>query len=161
MHVTDEDVELFVFDRLSADRTAAIQSHVADCPTCRVKVADVEEFKRRLSELSARQAAYDEREKRPEPHVSPGDLGTMLLLLPPFAERSDVQIVDVSQDGVELRARQSVSSGTLVQIRLKNSFVLGEVRYCVRVDDDFFYVGIHVQTVTRVTLRASPGSGLV
>ena len=159
MHISDEEVELFVFERLSADRTAAVQSHVADCPTCSAKAADVEEFKRQLSELSARQAAYDGEEKRREPRVSPSVLATMHVLHPLLLGHSDVQIVDVSEHGMKFRADQFLSSGTLVQIRVQDSFVLGEVRYCVPADDTFFYVGIHIEDVTDQV--ANPGGWLV
>ena len=159
MHVSDADLELFVFARLSADQTATVQAHVADCATCRAKAADVEDFKRQLSELSARQAAYNGEERRRELRVAPGDLGSMHLLHPLSVERLRVQIVDVSQHGMKLRVRESLSSGTLVQIRVKDTFVLGEVRYCVRADDKCFYAGIHIEDVTRVTLGANT-SGL-
>jgi hypothetical protein len=148
MHVSDADLELFVFARLSADQTAAVQAHVADCATCRAKAADVEEFKRQLSELSARQAVYNGEEKRRETRVAPGDLGSMHLLHPLSMDRLGVRIVDVSQHGMKLRVRECLSSGMLVQIRVKDTFVLGDVRYCVRADDKFFYVGIHIQDVT-------------
>lgn len=161
MHVSDADLELFVFARLSADQTATVQAHLSDCPTCRARVNDVEGFKRQLSALSARHAARGGKEPQHQSAVAPGDLGTMALIHPPFAERLTVQIIDVSEDDVELCARQFVSSGTLVQIRVKDRFVLGEVRYCVQSDDSSFHVGVHVKTVTRVTLRAIPGSGLV
>ncbi len=60
---------------------------------------------------------------------------------------SQCRVLDISWHGLRLRASRFVCAGSLVQIRMSDRVVLGEVRYCNQ-DGDDFYVGVRlVETI--------------
>jgi hypothetical protein len=54
-------------------------------------------------------------------------------------------MLDRSTEGLSVRIAHSLSAGTLVQVRLEDSVVLGEVRYCERAGDAF-RIGIRIES---------------
>ena len=60
-----------------------------------------------------------------------------------------VQVLDVSRQGLKLRIGRQFLTGSEIQVKLKDLFVLGEIRYCVRVGS-FFLAGILVEDVLRL-----------
>src|SRR5216684_8965702 len=60
-----------------------------------------------------------------------------------------VQVLDVSRQGLKLRIGRQFLTGSEIQVELKDLFVLGEIRYCVRVGS-FFLAGILVEDVLRL-----------
>jgi hypothetical protein len=61
----------------------------------------------------------------------------MRLLDPDSAGRSNVRILSISADCIELSSPISVLLGTHVQLRRESSFLLGEVRRCRAVGGNF------------------------
>jgi hypothetical protein len=60
-----------------------------------------------------------------------------------------VQVLDVSRQGLKLRIGHNILTGSEIQVRLKDLFVLGQTRYCVQVGS-FFLAGILVEDVLRL-----------
>ena len=60
-----------------------------------------------------------------------------------------VQVLDVSRQGLKLRIGRQFLTGSEIQVKLKDLFVLGEIRYCVRVGSCFL-AGILVEDVLRL-----------
>ncbi len=48
-----------------------------------------------------------------------------------------VQMMDVSRNGLKVRTPQFVARGAIVQLLVKQAIVLGEVRYCVPAAAEF------------------------
>jgi len=61
-----------------------------------------------------------------------------------MVEHLDVQVLDVSRNGLKIRTPRFLSSGAVVQMRLRDMVIRGEVRYCVQTDEGF-YVGLFIQ----------------
>jgi hypothetical protein len=59
------------------------------------------------------------------------------------------RVLDASEGGLKLTVSESLESGTLVQVRLANMFVLAEVRYCLRQVIEF-HVGIETKDVFEI-----------
>jgi hypothetical protein len=87
-------------------------------------------------------------ERRREQRNSADDQGHIRMLNPVSAETSTVQLVDRSTDGLRIKSSLSLSPGTQVQIRLKDSLLVGEVRYCTGELKDGFAIGIRVESST-------------
>jgi hypothetical protein len=60
-----------------------------------------------------------------------------------------VRVLDVSRQGLKLRIGRQFLTGSEIQVKLKDLFVLGEIRYCVQVGS-FFLAGILVEDVLRL-----------
>jgi hypothetical protein len=76
--------------------------------------------------------------------VSPDDPVRMHLLNPDLGGRSDVKILGVSVDRIELISPISVPPGSLIQLRYGSAFLLGEARRC-QVVGNTFQIGVEVQ----------------
>ncbi len=72
------------------------------------------------------------------------DPGSLRVLHPAVGNWASVQILDASRGGTRVRTGEYLPAGTLVQLRIKDSIALGEIRYCVAADDAF-HAGIQIQ----------------
>ena len=89
---------------------------------------------------------YEGTEKRRE-HRIPSDESSQMQTFSPFSPaKIRVQIIDVSQHGLKVHTPHFVGRGTIVQVRVKEALVLGEVRYCVAAGAEF-EAGIQIQDV--------------
>lgn len=145
-HIADKDLELYVRGNLTESASALVASHAGSCKACSRKLNETTELIRRLVELSQRQGFYDGEEKRLEPRTPMDESGLLQALNPLDVDRRRVKILDVSKVGLKLHCAVHLHVGTVVQVRLKNDFILGEVRYCNPVTSGF-HLGIKVQDV--------------
>lgn len=77
----------------------------------------------------------------------PSDESTALHVLKPLSTgRLAARVVDVSAGGMKLSVLEFLNPGSMVQIRLKDTIILGEVRYCVPTKDGF-HVGVRQEGV--------------
>jgi hypothetical protein len=83
-------------------------------------------------------------ERRRQQRIPANEHAWCRVLNPLLEKALKVQMLDRSMDGLSVRTARSLSAGTLVQVRLKDSLVLGEVRYCVR-EGDAFRIGIRIE----------------
>jgi c-di-GMP-binding flagellar brake protein YcgR len=84
-------------------------------------------------------------ERRHEQRISAHE-HTQVRVLNPFSEESlPVRMLDRSTNGLSVRTACRLSVGTLVQVRLKDAVVLGDVRYCVSAEGGF-KIGIRIES---------------
>jgi hypothetical protein len=88
-------------------------------------------------------------EKRREPRFVTNDPAFIHSLNPLTLDITPVQVLDVSRQGLKVRTGQHIRTGSEIQVKLKDLFVLGEIRYCVQVGS-FFLAGILVEDVLRL-----------
>jgi hypothetical protein len=88
-------------------------------------------------------------EKRRQPRFVTDDPAFIHSLNPLTLDITPVEVLDVSRQGLKLCIGRQIRIGSEIQVKLKDLFVLGEVRYCVRVGS-FFLAGILVQDVLRL-----------
>ncbi len=101
----------------------------------------------RIRSLSNRQLGdYGGREKRREHRIPAADTGQMQTFSPFSLAAIQVQVIDISRNGLKVRTPQLVHRGTIVQVRVKGATILGEVRYCVAAGTEFD-AGIQIQDV--------------
>jgi PilZ domain len=88
-------------------------------------------------------------EKRREPRFATNDPAFMQSINPLTLGLTPVQVLDVSRQGLKLRIAQDVLTGSEIQVKLKDLFVLGEIRYCVQMGS-VFLAGILVEDVVQL-----------
>ena len=145
MHVRDDELELYIFGRLSHTQDLVVESHLIECEACAAKLSDAVTFAGRLAELSRRQRPED-KERRRHPRVSADDPASVKLLNPPWSGPLEARVLDISREGLKLRVAEFLNPGSLVQIRLKGTVAFGEIRHC-RPVDTFFDVGVWLRDV--------------
>jgi len=93
------------------------------------------------------QAPAQTTERRADPRQPAEQPATIKLLNPLHtSERISATVVDISKGGLRLRLDQSLMPGMLVQIRLGEKLLLGEIRYCTPAGDEF-HAGVRLQDV--------------
>jgi hypothetical protein len=141
-HVSQAECNLFFGGRLTNVSMVTFEGNLATCPRCRKTLADVAKYATQLAGLS-RQHSYSGQEKQREPRISSNGTGLMRILNP-FSERFHVQLLNVSRNGLKIKTGVLLEPGVIVHMRLADSLILGEVRYCVTADDAF-HAGIQIQ----------------
>jgi hypothetical protein len=155
-HVQEEDLKLLVRGRLPDDKTGVVWAHVSECELCNRNLDRAVEITRQLAALGQELSAHGT-EKRREPRFPANEVASMQMYNPLILDRSKIQVVNVSKNGLMLRTSEFVQVGIVVQIRLKARFVVGEVRYCLPVGD-LFQVGIQIQNSQRRRVVDVPDS---
>jgi anti-sigma factor RsiW len=135
MHLRDEDLEPYVLGPLSKDQASTIESHLKECADCRDRLAEVS---RRLLPPGG--------ERRRHLRISKDDPASLRVLNPMVSPgpRSEARVINASRGGLTLRVADFLEPGATVHIRLKDTLVFGEVRYCHPVGP-VFHVGIQLQ----------------
>jgi hypothetical protein len=147
MHIADEDLDFYVRGHTTESASALVASHAESCGDCRRKLNETREFIRQLADLSKRQGFYDAEENRREPRIPTNDGGSLKATDPLVLDRQKVTILDVSKSGLKLFTADYFQVGTVVQVHLKETFILGEVRYCNAVSGGF-RVRVQIQSVS-------------
>ena len=94
-------------------------------------------------DLSASQGEL--RERRSEHRVSTSLRARMRLLSPFSPKVLEVQILDVSKNGLGVQVSCHIAIETVVQVLCGRSMILGEVRYCFPLGDGTHHAGILIQ----------------
>ena len=148
LHPHDQDLGLYLLERLPEDSISAMDVHLAHCGTCDQRLV------REISSLSSSEMAQRgvslNDEMRKEPRYKTDETVSLQTLNPFSTERYPGQLADVSRSGMKLQTQVRVECGTLIKISLKNVIAFGEVRYCVEVGDAFHF---GVQLSQMVQLR--------
>ncbi len=86
-------------------------------------------------------------ERRSEPR-SPADQSATIKLLSPLetASRIPARIIEISRGGLRLRVDRALMPGAIVQIRVDEKLLMGEIRFC-NPDGEKFQVGVRLQDV--------------
>lgn len=82
---------------------------------------------------------YGGEERRKQPRV-PMDVPARLKCLNPLTSTGPsikARVVEISRSGMKIRANREFHTGGVVQVIVKDTFYLGTVRHCRRVEDGF------------------------
>jgi anti-sigma factor RsiW len=141
-HVHEDDLELYLHGRLEGERISLVESHLRECNYCRRHLADClgQRFALHLT-LGAKAGTT---QKRREPRFGTDGEGTLQELHPLSLDRHKVKIVNVSKNGLGVMSPKAILPGTIVQLRIKETVELGNVRYCSAAGDDGFRIGLRL-----------------
>ena len=128
LHPSESDLQQYVTGQLTEADAAVVQAHLEGCEECQLRLADV-----------ALQAQWKDTELRREPRVPVNLVGRLKLLDPvtSVGPPHDVRVVEISRSGLKIRTPRFLIPKTLVQIVFDGKPVLGEVRYCAKVDSEY------------------------
>jgi hypothetical protein len=97
----------------------------------------------------------DGADRRREPRVPANDSASMNVVDSWSALRVDVRVLDVSKSGMKLSVPRFLNRGTVVQIHLKDSMALAEVRHCLSAGRGY-HAGVLLHLVFREPLQSEP-----
>ena len=83
-------------------------------------------------------------ENRGEGRTQTNIRASMRLINPACSEKIQIQILDFSRNGLKIECARYIAPGTTVQLRIKTSHIVGDVRYCIAIDFGF-WCGIQIQ----------------
>jgi len=136
--VQSVDLELYVLGRL-------LPSEIA--PDSHLTQAESEKFMKRLADLGRKQRRGPDGEERRSDFRVPLNVPASLKAINPLAAgRSEIKIIDAATSGLKLQVPEFIHPGTAIQIRLKRTIALAEVRYCHPAGAEF-HVGVRLQDV--------------
>lgn len=127
-HANMQDLEQYLSGILSTDDSILVHAHLEECEECQLKLADI-----------AMDGRWKGPERRNEPRVPVNFPGRLKLLDPvtSVGPPHDVLVIEISRSGFKLRTPQYLISKTLVQVHFSGKAMLGEVRYCNRLESGY------------------------
>jgi hypothetical protein len=93
--------------------------------------------------LNDRQPTHEASDMRHDPRFMTNDPAVLQILNPYSEEDWNVDIVDVSKNGLRLYLATGVMPGSLLKVRMKHHVAFGEARYCMPATGRFF-VGVQI-----------------
>jgi len=141
IHPHDDELELYRMDRLPDGHSSFIRSHLSECNFCAIKF-------RRLNKQDQTTNKSEVRERRRHVRVPtdrPASIRVVHASLKPLACR----VFDASGGGLKLKVSIPLEPGTLVHVRLAKTFIMAEVRYCLRKGREF-HVGLETKDVFEI-----------
>jgi len=133
-----DHLKLYAFGELPEDLSAVVASHLEVCEDCGTHVGPWAAL--------ADEAEYDGPENRKSARVATDDPAFLTILKPERSPRITMRIVDTSTGGLRLQLSRQLMTGTIIQVRVRELFILAEVRYCIA-DDQLFHAGVQIQDV--------------
>jgi hypothetical protein len=145
VHMLADHLELYALGELSEDLSAVVASHLKVCAECGTQL---EESRAAIGQwvTLADGPDYFGPENRRSPRVEADDPAVLRVLKPERSPRIKMRIVEASKGGLKLRLPRQLMTGTIVQVYVRELFILGEVRYSIPVGA-FFHAGVKIQDV--------------
>jgi len=142
-HIHDDDVEMYVSGKLESEHISTVESHLLECKACRESFYQCFglQLEFRYTEITE---ASDQKHKRSEARFVTGDNALLQELNPLSLDRHKIRILDVSKHGIGVLIQRAIFPGTIVQIRIKDTIQVGEVRYCLPAGTEGYRVGLRL-----------------
>jgi len=141
-HLHEDDLELYLRGGLEPERAPITESHLLECESCRQLLSECLGQRLALHAIKTPKSAASQ--KRSEPRFDTAGEGTVQELHPLSLDRQKIKIVNMSKNGLGIVVPRAILPGTIVQLRIKGTVELGNVRYCSTLGDDGFRVGLRL-----------------
>ncbi len=142
IHIHEDDLELYLRGHVESERLSVIEHHLLECKICQAHLSDCAGQQLRLQSI---QGAHSEpAQKRSEERFSTNGEATVQELHPLSLDRHRVKVVDVSKNGLGIVSPKGMLPGTIVQLRIKDTVELGNVRYCSALVGGSFRIGVRL-----------------
>lgn len=142
-HIHEDDMELYLLGRLPEQDSSRLESHVRGCAQCEARLNDAVHFVRQLVQAQRSGEASGGR-SRIETRIPTNDPANVRLYDPLLSEQVEVRVLNASKGGLLVQTSKSFEVGAFIQLRLRRTIVIGEVRHCSKVEDGF-HVGVQIQ----------------
>ena len=154
-HIHEDDLELYLLSRLPAAEAAGLEGHVRECRQCEARLSNAVHFVRQLAEVRRTSEISKLRGSRKETRIPTDDPANARLYDPLLSEQVEVRVLNASKGGLMLSTSKSFETGSLIQLRLRSTVVVGEVRHCSPAEDGF-RVGVQIQDLRALPRDAEP-----
>lgn len=144
VHAHEDDLERYIHGALEREHTSAIESHLAECTTCKERLSHFIGLQLTLHPTGKTNSK--EQDERSESRFNTGDEAIFQPLNPLSLDRQGVRIVDVSRNGLGILAPAPVLVGTIAQIRINTAVELGEVRHCSARENGEYRIGLRLHS---------------
>jgi hypothetical protein len=138
VHMQSEHLELYALGELPKGLSGVVESHLKTCVPCGVQF---EQSRAAIGEWTDTGL-----EQRKQSRVPTDDPAVLTVLKPERSPRLKMKILDSSQHGLKLLVPHELMTGALVQLYVRDRFIMAEVRYC-RPEGNAFHVGVLIQDV--------------
>ena len=145
MHMQADHLELYALGELPEDLSSVVETHLETCVDCGIQF---EESRLSIGQwvALADEPTYAGPENRRSPRVATDDPAVLTVLKPDRTPRIKMKIVDASKEGMKLQVPRELMRGTIVQVHVRDLFILAEVRYCLRAGA-LFHAGVQIHDV--------------
>ena len=138
MHISQEQLNLLVKDKLPLGELLEIQEHLLECEACAIRLAD-------FHFLATGQLPDRRRHARSE-----CDIAAHIYVLSPAEMGAEGRVVQTSEGGLKVHLPKALGLGSLVQIRTRHAIYMGEVRHCQNTIAGF-EAGVRVIITTHIS----------
>jgi hypothetical protein len=140
VHMQADRLEQYALGQLPPDQSADVESHLQSCVDCGIQ------FEESLQSIGQ----YTGPENRKSPRTATNDSAVLTVLKPERSVRTEIRIVNTSKEGMRLAVPRELMTGSIVQVHVRDVFILAEVRYCNR-GDSSYYAGVRIHDVFPAT----------
>lgn len=145
MHMQADHLELYAIGALPEDLSSLVESHLQTCVDCGIQFEESRVTIGQWIDLSD-EPEYLGPENRKSPRVATDDPAILTVLKPERSPRIKMKIVDASKEGMRLQVPDQLMTGTIVQVHVRDLFILAEVRYCRRAGAAY-HAGVQIHDV--------------
>jgi hypothetical protein len=141
-HIHEDDLHLYLRGRLELGHIPPVEFHLRECDRCRALLSVC--LGQRLALHSIQGTKFGTIQQRSEPRFSIDGEAILQELHPLSLDRHKVKIVNASLNGLGIISPKAILPGTIVQLRIKETVELGNVRYCSAPGDAGFRIGLRL-----------------
>ena len=142
VHTHEDDLELYARGRLEPSVSSKFEAHLLVCQSCQARFSQCIGIQLSLDLLDTTRGQH--KHERSEPRFRTGEQAALQELSPFSLDRLRVAIVDISKHGLGILATRAILPRTIVQIRIKRTVEIGEVRYCSVLGNGQYRIGVRV-----------------
>jgi hypothetical protein len=143
-HPETDHLRAYALRQLPREHSIIVDFHLLMCAYCGIRLQEIRTSighwtgVEKLPRFGA--------ENRKSVRVPTDDLAVLTVLRPEPSGHIDTRVLDTSKEGLKLFIPCELLKGTVVQIHLRDLFILAEVRYC-RSFGTGFHAGVLIQDI--------------
>ena len=153
MHVSDDDIHLYLQGKLGRLRVGMVEIHVAGCAWCQARIGQTWNLITAENGPHGSNPLWRGSERRHELRVRTNDLAVLQVVTPFSEEHLNARVTNVSNSGLQISLGVALEPGSVVKVKRGATVFFGQVRYC-RGDAAKFSAGLHLQeSVSLASIR--------
>jgi PilZ domain-containing protein len=145
LHVKAAYLRPYALGQLPAELAIIIDFHLRMCVPCGIQFRETRASIGHPFPGSQKFKRFGE-ERRKSIRVPTDDPAVLTILQPEASGHINARVLDASMEGLRLSIPRELMRGTVVQVHLRDLFILAEVRYC-RMADGGFHAGVLIRDV--------------
>jgi hypothetical protein len=140
-----EFLRSYALGQLPAELSIIVDFHLKTCTSCGDKLKDLRALLNHRTAIAQKRHRFAE-DRRKSPRLPTDEPAAVIVLQPTVSGRLKTRVLDASKSGMKLLIPCELMPGAVVQVHLRDLFILAEVRYCRPVGETF-HAGVLIQDV--------------